>query len=97
MRCPVCRADNDLVASCRRCKADLELLLAVETQRQQALTAANRALQAGELSVALRAAAQAHHRRAAADTARLLAVAHLRSGNFALALRWRQAAVLPTE
>ena len=35
MRCPVCKADNALDPACRRCKADLALLVQVETQRGQ--------------------------------------------------------------
>lgn len=34
MRCPVCRAENDRGPNCRRCRADLSLLFALEKQRR---------------------------------------------------------------
>ena len=36
MRCPVCKADNLETPQCRRCKADLSLLVAVERRRERA-------------------------------------------------------------
>ena len=40
MRCPVCKAENADAPQCRRCKADLSLLVALEQRRAQALTSA---------------------------------------------------------
>jgi hypothetical protein len=37
MRCPVCKADNDQGPACRRCKADLSLLWALEARREALL------------------------------------------------------------
>lgn len=92
MRCPVCRAENALDLACRRCKADLALLVQLERQRQALVSASREALALGDAPQALRAAARAHQVRAAADTARLLALGHLLARHFALALRWHQAA-----
>ncbi len=91
MHCPVCKAENALEATCRRCKADLSLLVQVETQRGRALAAALRFLSDGRPNAALQAATLAHQVRAGNDSARLLAVCHLWADNYPLALRWRQA------
>ena len=48
MRCPVCRAENDEGPNCRRCRADLGALFALEEQRRRALDAAYRSLAAGQ-------------------------------------------------
>ena len=37
MRCPVCKAENEMTPQCRRCKADLSLLLALERGRAEQL------------------------------------------------------------
>ena len=92
MHCPVCKADSALEPTCRRCKADLSLLVQVETQRGRALAAAWRLLRDGRPNAALQAAALAHEARPATDSARLLALCHLWADNFALALRWHGAA-----
>ena len=49
MRCPVCRADNDQGPQCRRCRADLASLFALEDQRRRVIRGAFRRLAAGEL------------------------------------------------
>jgi hypothetical protein len=51
MRCPVCRADT-AGPHCRRCKADLSVLLAVEDQADRALQTARRELARGEWTAA---------------------------------------------
>ena len=53
MRCPACRAENDEGPQCRRCRADLSLLFALEEQRRAALTLAYRCLTEGQCSRAL--------------------------------------------
>ena len=40
MHCPVCKADNSQGPQCRRCKADLSLLFALEEQRRRTLAEA---------------------------------------------------------
>jgi len=48
MRCPVCRAENDTGPECRRCKADLSLLCALDKQRRGVLDLACQCLKRGE-------------------------------------------------
>jgi Flp pilus assembly protein TadD len=86
MRCPVCRADNDQEATCRRCKADLELLVALERQRAQALAEAGRAAARGDGGEALRHVHAAHGLRADEDSWRALAVAYVLAGRYGEAL-----------
>jgi hypothetical protein len=83
MRCPVCKADNLQGPQCRRCKADLALLFALEDQRRRTLTEARRCLERGQWSDAAHHAATADWLRANEDTQRLLALAHLLAGDFA--------------
>ncbi len=83
MHCPVCHADNDLQTTCRRCKADLTLLIELENQRAHALAAAVQALAQGQADSALSHAARAHHFRLGPDSRRLLALAHLLRRDFA--------------
>src|SRR5438093_11568024 len=59
LRCPVCRAENTQGPSCRRCKADLSLLFALEEQRRQALGTARDAAARGAWRDFLAAAARA--------------------------------------
>jgi hypothetical protein len=85
MRCPVCKAENVQGPQCRRCKADLGLLFALEGQRQRELEAARRFLRARHWPEAVRHAAQAHWMRHDEESRRLLAVAHLLNRDFAAA------------
>lgn len=93
MRCPVCRADNDAAAICRRCKADLSLLLTIDEQREQAAARAWR--NAGQTFAfdAFSAASAAHECRADQESWRLLAVTHLLKRDFAAAWRCYRAAM----
>ena len=83
MRCPACKAENSQAAQCRRCKADLSLLLTVEQHHERALAAARRFLAAGETAAALAAAAEAERLRRDDESRRLLALARLLNGDFA--------------
>jgi hypothetical protein len=87
MRCPVCRADNEMPSACRRCRADLSLLWALENQRDEALAGAVRAIAQGQAAQAARLADQAHNLRAGPDSLRALAWGHLLEHDFAAA--WR--------
>jgi hypothetical protein len=87
LRCPVCKADNAQGPLCRRCKADLSLLFALEEQRQQALADARRAAATGDWHSFRQWAARADMLRRDDETRRLLAVAHLLHGDFAEALQ----------
>lgn len=86
LRCPVCKADNGQGPACRRCKADLSLLFALEEQRDHALAEARSALSA-DPAQALREALRADHLRRDEVSRRLVAVAALLCRDFALA--WR--------
>lgn len=59
LNCPVCKAENGTPNQCRRCKADLALLWAVERQRAAHLCAARTALEQGNFDDALDALDQA--------------------------------------
>ena len=88
MTCPVCRASNDGAApSCRRCKADLALVVAVEARRVGLIAAAKSALAAGDSDAALRHLASAEAVRCGADVERLKAAVHLANRDFPAA--WR--------
>ncbi len=86
MRCPVCRAENGEEATCRRCKADLTLLVALEQTRRHALTEAAVAAAAGDGAATLVHAEAAHRLRADAESWRWLAVGGLLTRDFNLAL-----------
>ena len=95
LRCPVCKADNAFpteggAALCRRCKADLTLLFALEQQRQGVLDTAQRAASRGEWRDFLAAVERADALRSDDESRRLLAVAHLLQGDFAEALHAAQ-------
>jgi hypothetical protein len=93
MRCPVCRAENADDAMCRRCKADLSLLVTLEEARRHALAEAAHAAAAGNAGQTLVHAEAAHRLRADAESWRWLAVGGLLARDFGLALAcWRQAA-----
>jgi len=87
MRCPVCRAENDQGPHCRRCKADLALLFALEDQRRQVLESAKHCLSRGYLNRALMIAQGAAALRHDEDAVQLQAVGHLLRRDFASALQ----------
>lgn len=85
-RCPTCGARQDLSPTCRRCKCDLSLVVAAHRRRQalrrQCLLEIGR-----RRGPAARQAADELYRLAPdADSARLLAVAHLLCGDYVGAL-----------
>ena len=86
MRCPVCRAENGEEGICRRCKADLTLLVTLEQTRSQALELAAHSAASGDGTATLVHAEAAQRLRADADSWRWLAVGGLLSRDFALAL-----------
>jgi hypothetical protein len=83
MRCPVCKADNPQGPQCRRCKADLSLLFALEEQRQRTLAEARRCLRRGEWQAAAEYAETANWLRGDEDSRQLEAMAHLLHRDFA--------------
>ena len=86
MRCPVCRAENAAEATCRRCRADLSLLVTLEQSRRYALDEAAHAAATGDGAATLLHAETAHRLRADSESWRWLAVGGLLVRDFALAL-----------
>jgi hypothetical protein len=87
--CPVCRAANDAGPACRRCRADLSLCFAVESQRDHAMAAAQAAAVDGRVSDALALAESAAALRRGTEADQLLATLHLMASDFAAAWsRW---------
>ena len=85
MRCPVCRAENTSGPQCRRCRADLSLLFALEDQRAHLLAAARAAITRAEGGEAVRLAEAGQQLRDGDDVRQLLAVARLLQRDFAAA------------
>ena len=83
VRCPVCRAENTAGPQCRRCRADLGLLFALEEQRELTLSAGALCAARGQGSEAARLAGRAHWLRRGPDAARLLAIGRLLQRDFA--------------
>ena len=83
MRCPVCKADNNAMPQCRRCKADLSLLVALEQRRDRMLGEARSLLGRGEYKAALAEATRADGLRRDEESQRLLALARLVNRDFA--------------
>jgi hypothetical protein len=86
-RCPVCKADNSQGPACRRCKADLSLVFALEERRARALAEARACLAAGRREEARTLAVTADHLRHDEEAQRLLALTALACGDFHEALR----------
>ena len=85
MRCPVCRADNSTGPICRRCKADLSLLIAVEAGRIEHFTLCGQAVRGGRFADAFEELADAEALRGGADIRRYRACVFLLAGDFASA------------
>src|SRR5581483_6013301 len=90
MRCPVCKAENSQGPQCRRCKADLSLLFALEEKRNRSLAEARRCLSRGEWQAAVEHAEMANWLRGDEDSRQLAAVAHLFARDFDTAWRCYQ-------
>jgi hypothetical protein len=90
LRCPVCKAENTQGPQCRRCKADLSLLFALEDQRRLILDAAPRAAARWDWREFLAAAERADALRSDDESRRLLAAARLLHGDFKGALQAAQ-------
>ena len=93
IRCPVCKADNATGPDCRRCKADLEMLVALDQQRELLLARSRNAFGADDIAGALDAALAADALRRGEDTQRWLAALQLLTKNFGEAWRLYQAMV----
>jgi hypothetical protein len=85
MLCPVCKAANTGGPQCRRCRADLSLLFAVEDRRRRLLAEARQALQHGDWRGAVRRADASERLHASAEARQLRAVGYLLGRDFARA------------
>jgi len=90
IRCPVCKAENTAGPQCRRCKADLSLLIQLEQHRDALYAAAVEDVRHGRFEEALTCAQRAHHLRHGDDTGRLLALIQLLRYDFASARQYCQ-------
>jgi hypothetical protein len=95
LHCPVCRADNPTPPACRRCKADLSLLWALEARRDYYLSTAKTAVAAERFDQALEELTQAEELRTGPDVRRLRACVSLLAGDFDAALSEYFAATAP--
>jgi hypothetical protein len=85
LTCPVCQASNDAGPTCRRCRADLSLCVAVELQRKRELSAARSAASTGRVDEAFDHIDRVAALRRALDGDRLRAVVCLLTGDFTAA------------
>src|SRR4051794_39015958 len=92
LRCPVCRAENTAGPNCRRCRADLSLLAAVEDRRAYHLAAAATEILSGYFANALMQLQQAEQLRPGPDIRRIQACAHLLASDFQSAIAQHPAA-----
>ena len=88
MRCPVCRVENATGPQCRRCRADLSLLFALEDQRASLVAEAQAAMVRADGLAAVRLAESAQELRDDMDVRRLLALGHLLRHDYAAALHF---------
>ena len=84
--CPCCKASNESGPACRRCKADLGLLFAVDAARTERMHDARRMLGEARYDDALQSLEEAVKLRRGGDLSRLKAVAFLLKRDFRAAL-----------
>jgi hypothetical protein len=82
MRCIVCKAQLDEGPHCRRCRADLSLLFALQQQRDRAVQMAYHAIAQGCLKRALALALGADALQHDETSNRVLAIIHLLRRDF---------------
>lgn len=85
--CPVCKATNT-DASCRRCRADLSMLFALESQRSHLLAQAQACAQQADGDGIVHAAENAERLRSGPDARRWLVYGHLLRHDFVSARRY---------
>jgi len=85
--CPCCKAANDAGPVCRRCKADLSLLFAVDAERTALVTAARALAAESRFPESLAALARAAQLRHGPDVPRLRAAVLLLARDFPAARR----------
>ncbi|HEY3787528.1 MAG TPA: hypothetical protein VGL71_01680 [Urbifossiella sp.] len=84
--CPCCKASNETGPLCRRCKADLSLLFAIDAERAESLASARGSLADLQLEDAFAALERAEPLRRGPDITRLKAAVFLLNRDFASAL-----------
>ncbi len=94
LSCPVCRAAVVSGSTCRRCRADLTLLVNLEKQREEVLARARSHAARQEWDRALALAHGAEALRSGPDTSRLLAAIYLARRDFSQAWQWLAASSL---
>jgi hypothetical protein len=92
LNCPLCKADNAAGPSCRRCKADLAMLFALEDQRAAALAQSRRSFELGNLNEAKQFGRTANELRRDRDSLRWLSSLLLLAGDFGEAWQSYQSA-----
>src|SRR5215475_14276910 len=85
MHCPICQAIVEQGPTCRRCKADLSLIIALDRQRQRLLQDARLKAVEGNLGEAHTLAAVSQTLHPTAEGYRILALCHLLRRDFAKA------------
>lgn len=86
-RCPTCGARQVLADTCRRCKCDLSLVVAVQRRRRALRRQCLQRLGQQQTAAAVQAAEELYALAPDADSTRLLAVTQLASGDFPRALQ----------
>jgi hypothetical protein len=86
LNCPVCRAENTTGPACRRCRADLSLIMAVEARRDHHVATARSAMRDGRFDDALDELSKAEELHSAADIRQMRACVYLLAGDFPAAL-----------
>src|SRR5262245_18165975 len=86
LTCPVCRAENTTGPACRRCRADLSLLMSVEARRDHHVAMARSAIHDGRFDDALEELSRAEELHSGAGIRKIRACVYLRAGDFPAAL-----------
>ena len=86
--CPCCKATNAAGPNCRRCKADLAELFALDAQAEALLAEARDSIRAGDARRAATIIDRALEARRTPEALRLRAVAAYLARDFPAALAW---------
>ncbi len=92
LACPVCKAENAAGPACRRCKADLTMLFALDERRSALLAQSRQSSQRGDLGEALRSARQASDLKRDPESMQWLALMQLLAEDFGQAWQGYQSA-----
>src|SRR5262245_35134361 len=86
LSCPGCRAENTTGPACRRCRADLSLLMAVAARRDHHVSTARAAILDGRFDDALEELSRAEELQSGAPLRQIRACVYLLAGDFPAAL-----------